>query len=60
MNEEAMWQVHRPGVDPELDKIIARRFGRDHARPCTQPTVLTCSKWECQKANRCQAGGVSR
>lgn len=50
-----MWHVHHPGQDPKLDKIIALRFGSEHAKPCKKPDMLTCAKWECQKANCCQA-----
>jgi hypothetical protein len=31
-----------------------RRFGRDHEKPCNDPTVLTCAFSECQEANECR------
>lgn len=37
------------------DEIVRRRFGRNHAAPCNRPSVITCARWTCQKANRCQA-----
>ena len=49
------WVEYHPGADPELDKIVRRRFGRDHDRPCNRPDVLTCAKAECQYADACQA-----
>jgi hypothetical protein len=48
------WREHVLGADPVLDEIIMRRFGRDHDKPCADPTVLTCTFVECQVANRCQ------
>lgn len=39
-----------------MDEIVWRRFGRDHDKPCRNPTVLTCAFWECQVANECQDG----
>jgi hypothetical protein len=38
----------------EPDEITARRFGRNHDRPCNDPNTLTCSFYECQKCNECQ------
>lgn len=48
------WRLHQRGADPERDKILARRFGRDHDKPCRRSKVLTCALWECQRANQCQ------
>jgi hypothetical protein len=50
---EASWSVHHPGVDPKLDKIVARRFGLWHKKPCRRPDMLTCALWECQERNKC-------
>ena len=36
------------------DEIVWRRFGRNHAKPCKRPTVLTCAFSECQHADACQ------
>lgn len=33
--------------------VAQRRFGRNHARVCNNPQVLTCARTECQQANRC-------
>jgi hypothetical protein len=49
------WGVYHPGLDPEIDKIVRRRFGRDHDRPCNNPDMLTCAMPECQYADACQA-----
>lgn len=49
-----MWQVYTPGLDPEHDKIVSRRFGRDHKKKCNDPNVLTCAMSECQNANKCR------
>lgn len=49
------WRVYHPGADPEHDKIVRRRFGRDHKRRCNRPEILTCAMPECQYANKCQA-----
>ena len=51
---EYKWSEYRPGLDAELDKIVKRRFGRDHEWPCNNPNVLTCAQPECQYANACQ------
>ncbi len=48
------WSLHIPGQDPELDKVLARRFGRDHNRPCENPNILTCAIWECQRRGICR------
>ncbi|MGY4622000.1 hypothetical protein ACVWZ4_007227 [Bradyrhizobium sp. USDA 4472] len=48
------WSVYIRGKDPELDKIVSRRFGSRHEKPCNNPNVLTCAVWECQKADCCQ------
>ena len=48
------WRVHRPGINPEIDAIIARRFGNRHSRPCNDPNVLTCAMSECQWADECR------
>jgi hypothetical protein len=48
------WRQHYPGFDPEIDKIVARRFGSRHERPCKNPNMLTCAAAECQYANACQ------
>lgn len=36
------------------DDWVWRRFGRDHDKPCGDPTMLTCAVPECQIANRCR------
>ena len=41
---------------PPADDPMWRRFGRDHDKPCKQPTVLTCAMPECQLADECQYG----
>ena len=48
------WQLHHEGADPELDKVIARRFGPDHDLPCERREMITCAMWECQIRNRCR------
>lgn len=48
------WKPHFEGRDPELDKIVRRRFGRDHDKPCARPEVLTCAMWDCQVRDRCR------
>jgi hypothetical protein len=48
------WRLYVEGADPELDKIVWRRFGRDHDKPCRRPEMLTCAMWKCQRANQCQ------
>ena len=48
------WKQHIEGRDPELDKIVRRRFGSQHDKPCARPNTLTCALWECQKADRCK------
>lgn len=40
----------------DLDDITSRRFGSNHDLPCIRTDVLTCAKWECQNAGRCQDG----
>ena len=52
------WRHHVPGADPELDVIVARRFGSRHEKPCARPDILTCALWECQSINRCQHTGI--
>jgi len=47
------WRVHRWGQNPELDEIVARRFGSRFDRPCNNPNIVECAMWECQQANRC-------
>lgn len=37
----------------EIDKIVCRRFGSQHDKPCASPTMLTCAMWECQVRDRC-------
>lgn len=37
-----------------VGEIVRRRFGRDHARKCVRPNVLTCSLYACQIRNRCK------
>lgn len=31
------WKIHKPGVDPVLDEIIARRFGPEFENQCARP-----------------------
>lgn len=38
----------------EDDEIVRRRFGSRHEKPCNDPGVLTCAKWECQVNDCCQ------
>jgi hypothetical protein len=33
------WKIHHPGLDPELDAILARRLGRGHDKPCAALTA---------------------
>lgn len=49
------WRRYFEGADPERDVIVRRRFGPAHDRPCNRPEVITCARWQCQKANRCQS-----
>jgi hypothetical protein len=46
------WAVARRDIPP--DDPVWRRFGRDHEKPCRDPSVLTCAMPECQYANQCQ------
>lgn len=41
-------------MKPQKDDWVWRRFGRDHDKPCCNPTVLTCAMPECQIANACR------
>lgn len=41
---------------PEELAIALRRYGRDHDKPCNDPSVLTCAMLECQVADRCRRG----
>lgn len=50
------WRPHVFGRDHDLDEIVRRRFGRDHAAPCKRPDVLTCALSQCQHANECRYG----
>jgi len=47
------WREFNPS-DPDAH-IVMRRFGRNHARSCNRPSVLTCALPECQYADECQA-----
>jgi hypothetical protein len=53
-NRQYQWREHRPGLDPDLDKIVARRFGSKHDRPCRNPDMLSCARAQCQFENECQ------
>ncbi len=35
------------------DKIRRRVFGRGHAKPCKDESVIDCRRFLCQRANRC-------
>jgi hypothetical protein len=43
----------RRKIMPVSEKIVLRRFGRFHDKPCDNPNTLTCAMPECQIANRC-------
>lgn len=51
--ERVTWKLHVPGVDPQLDEIIARRFGPGWPRPCKRPEIIECALWICQVQNEC-------
>lgn len=48
------WRIYRPGKNPEIDRIVMRRLGSAHDKPCLKPSVKTCALWECQFADRCR------
>lgn len=34
--------------------ISKRAYGKSHAKPCKDPDVISCRRFICQKAGRCQ------